>query len=111
MHAYPISYEMHQLSLFYKPWKCYNVNQQYSVNCFSYYYHVWITLGWLGTYIMFDVYADWPKMQNFVLANISYMHVYYGTLEFFWSFTVSAYKLQILASAHKVCFKPKSLLQ
>ena len=30
--------------------------------------------------LMFDVFADWPQTQNFVLANISFMH--YGTLEF-----------------------------
>ena len=28
---------------------------------------------------MFDIFADWLKTQNFVLANISYMH--YRTLE------------------------------
>ena len=30
--------------------------------------------------LMFDISADWPKVQNFVPANISYLH--YRTLEF-----------------------------
>ena len=35
MHVYSISYKMHRLSSSHKPWKHYNVNEQYSVNRFS----------------------------------------------------------------------------
>ena len=48
--------------------------------------------------LLFDISADWPKMQNFVLASISYIRICQ-------SCTIFIYKIIVLV--HSV-FKPRS---